>query len=149
MSPLNSQPSQEILVCARRWIGTPYRHQASVLQRGCDCLGLVRGVWRDIIGEEPTLPPAYTPDWVERCGDDPLYRAAQQFLQPIPIEKRMPGHVLLFRMKPHSAAKHMGIQSAPLKFIHAYAGHSVCESWLSHWWRSRLVGVFAFPEKSL
>ena len=29
-----------------RWIGTPYRHQASLKGVGCDCLGLVRGVWR-------------------------------------------------------------------------------------------------------
>lgn len=29
---------------ARDWIGTPYRHQASVKHAGCDCLGLIRGV---------------------------------------------------------------------------------------------------------
>ena len=27
---------------ARRWIGTPYAHQASLIHVGCDCLGLVR-----------------------------------------------------------------------------------------------------------
>jgi NlpC/P60 family putative phage cell wall peptidase len=31
---------------ARAWIGTPDRHQASLKGMGCDCLGLVRGVWR-------------------------------------------------------------------------------------------------------
>ncbi|MEM1422329.1 MAG: peptidase P60, partial [Pseudomonadota bacterium] len=31
---------------ASRWIGTPYRHQASLRGVGCDCLGLLRGVWR-------------------------------------------------------------------------------------------------------
>ena len=35
------------------WIGTPYRHQASLKGVGCDCLGLVRGVWRAVIGAEP------------------------------------------------------------------------------------------------
>jgi NlpC/P60 family putative phage cell wall peptidase len=29
---------------ARRWVGTPYRHQAAVMGAGCDCIGLVRGV---------------------------------------------------------------------------------------------------------
>ena len=35
-----------ILTEARDWIGTPYQHQASLKGAGCDCLGLVRGVWR-------------------------------------------------------------------------------------------------------
>ena len=43
---------------ARAWIGTPYVHQASVRGGGTDCLGLLRGVWRVVIGEEPeTVPP--------------------------------------------------------------------------------------------
>jgi cell wall-associated NlpC family hydrolase len=33
-----------IVAEARTWIGTPYRHQASLKGVGCDCLGLVRGV---------------------------------------------------------------------------------------------------------
>lgn len=34
----------DVVAEARRWVGTPYRHQASVLGVGCDCIGLVRGV---------------------------------------------------------------------------------------------------------
>jgi len=29
---------------AQRWVGTPYRHQATAFQLGCDCVGLIRGV---------------------------------------------------------------------------------------------------------
>jgi NlpC/P60 family putative phage cell wall peptidase len=36
----------QIVVATRDWIGTPYQHQASLKGVGCDCLGLVRGVWR-------------------------------------------------------------------------------------------------------
>jgi NlpC/P60 family putative phage cell wall peptidase len=50
---------------ARRWIGTPYRHQASLHGVGCDCLGLVRGVWRAFYGDEPEVTPAYASDWAE------------------------------------------------------------------------------------
>ena len=39
-----------IVAAARGWLGTPYRHQASVRGEGADCLGLVRGVWRELIG---------------------------------------------------------------------------------------------------
>ena len=45
---------KDIVAETRDWIGTPYRHQASLKGVGCDCLGLVRGVWRNVIGL-PTL----------------------------------------------------------------------------------------------
>src|SRR3989338_4143365 len=50
---------QAIVAAARSWIGTPYRHQASLKGAGCDCLGLVRGVWRELYGDEPEAPPPY------------------------------------------------------------------------------------------
>ena len=49
--------SEAALVEARRWLGTPYRHQASRMGVGCDCLGLVRGVWRSLYGAEPEATP--------------------------------------------------------------------------------------------
>ena len=36
----------EIVAEARNGIGTPYRHQGSLKGVACDCIGLVRGVWR-------------------------------------------------------------------------------------------------------
>ncbi len=46
-----------IVASARGWIGTPYVHQASTKGAGCDCLGLLRGVWREINGAEPESVP--------------------------------------------------------------------------------------------
>ena len=51
-----------IVAAARAWIGTPYQHQASLIHVGCDCLGLVRGVRREVNGPEPEEAPPYTPD---------------------------------------------------------------------------------------
>lgn len=51
-----------VVIAARRWIGTPYVHQAALRGAGADCLGLVRGVWREVLGEEPEPVPPYTPD---------------------------------------------------------------------------------------
>ena len=50
---------------ARGWIGTPYHHQASLKGVGTDCLGLVRGVYRELNGQEAEAPPAYSRDWGE------------------------------------------------------------------------------------
>ncbi len=52
--------SSHIATAARGWIGTPYRHQASLKGVGADCLGLMRGVWREIYGGEPETVPAYS-----------------------------------------------------------------------------------------
>ena len=53
----NAMPDTNLILTeARSWIGTPYRHQASLKGIGCDCLGLLRGVWRGVMGEEPELP---------------------------------------------------------------------------------------------
>lgn len=132
----------QALRIARRWIGTPYLHQASVEGAGADCLGLLRGVWREIYGAEPEVVPAYTPDWSEVTGDERLWRAAVRHLVPGPLA---PGAVLLFRMRNGSVAKHLGIAGAK-SFVHAYARHGVVESPLSEPWRRRIVGCFQFPE---
>lgn len=63
----------EIVACARGWIGTPFRHQAAVRGAGCDCLGLVRGVWREMCGTVPFTVPAYTSDWSEPQREECLW----------------------------------------------------------------------------
>ena len=136
-----------IVAAARGWIGTPYVHQASVPGAGTDCLGLLRGVWREVIGGEPEPVPAYTADWGEGGGREVLMAAAVRWLRP--SAEARPGDVLLFRMRDGSIAKHLGIQSvigAGAAFVHAYTGHGVIESALSDPWVRRIAARFAFPE---
>lgn len=139
----------EVVRAARAWIGTPYRHQASCRGAGADCLGLVRGVWREVRGEEPEAVPAYSFDWAEACGQERLWRAALRHFVPVSSEDEAPGHLLLFRMREGAVAKHLGLQAgcgAEASFIHAYSGHGVVESPLSAPWRRRIVARFAFPQ---
>lgn len=140
-----------IVAAARSWIGTPYRHQASRKGAGCDCLGLVRGVWRELYGAEPETPPPYRPDWAETGSRETLLEAARRHLTERPAEGFRPGDVLLFRMSPGACLKHCAIVStgrpgdpAP-RIVHAYWGRAVVESWLGPWWRRRLAHVFSFP----
>lgn len=134
----------KVLAQARLWIGTPYRHQASVLGVGCDCLGLIRGVWRGVHGAEPVEIPPYGPDWSETSRTEALWQALAKHLHPSrqPIA---PGQILLFRMRAGSVAKHLGVVSATApapRFIHAYSGHGVVESPLSPPWMRRVVARF-------
>lgn len=131
---------------ARAWLGTPYVHQASLRGAGADCLGLVRGIWREILGAEPEVPPPYTPDWGETAEVEVLRAAALRWLRPVDVPR--PGDVLLFRMRDSGIAKHLGILSqtgSAARFIHAYSGQGVVESPLSDPWARRIVGVFRFP----
>ena len=139
----------QIIDAARGWLGTPYVHQASAKGAGCDCLGLIRGVWRELYGAEPEAPPAYTPDWNERHwksgAEEKLLDAARRNLSERESNAFEPGDVLVFRVSADGPAKHCGLAVAPDRFIHAYAGRAVIESWLSRWWRERLAGTFTFP----
>lgn len=128
----------------RRWIGTPYRHQASMLGAGCDCVGLVRGVWRALYGEEPEPLPPYTPDWSEGGGEQ-LCDAARRWLGEIPVADAGPGDVLLFRMVATAPVKHAAILVASDRIVHAYWGRAVVESRLAPFWRARLAAAFSFP----
>lgn len=137
-----------VVDAARAWIGTPYVHQASVKGAGCDCLGLLRGLWREVVGPEPERIPAYSWDWSEPQGEERLWQAGLRHLTAKPIDDAAPGDVLLFRMRNASVAKHVGIQSVTGKgarFIHAYTGHGVVESALTGPWARRVVARFAFP----
>ena len=140
----------EIVAAARSWLGTPYRHQASCRGAGCDCLGLLRGVWRDVLGPEPERVPAYTPDWSEPQREERLWWAAARHLEAV-TDATAPlraGQVLLFRMRSDAVAKHLGIvaeDGAAPSFVHAYSGHGVVESPLSLPWRRRIAARFEFP----
>ena len=136
-----------IVAEAREWLGTPYRHQASARGAGCDCLGLLRGVWREVYGAEPEMVPAYSPDWDEVARGEVLQAAVRRHLIERPVDGMRPGDVILFRMRRGAVAKHLGICASDVpSFIHAYSGHGVVESVLTPPWRRRVAGVFAFPE---
>lgn len=139
--------SGRIVAAARGWIGTPYLHQASCKGAGTDCLGLVRGVWREVIGPEPEKPPPYSADWGDTSGEEQIMQAALRHLRPV-VTEPLPGDVLVFRMRSGGVAKHLGLLSATgceARFIHAYSGHAVLESPLSLPWARRIVARFRFP----
>ena len=139
----------EVVAQARLWLGTPYVHQASRLGAGTDCLGLLRGVWRAVLGPEPERVPAYTMDWSEAEGREEMLGAARRWLVPLPVGRLAAGDVVVFRMRAGMVAKHLGIVSEAgpqARFIHAYTGHGVVENALTEPWARRIVGRFEFPK---
>jgi NlpC/P60 family putative phage cell wall peptidase len=136
------------VAAARTWIGTPYVHQASVKGVGCDCLGLLRGVWRELFGAEPEAMPNYSPDWAETTGAETLYTALARILRPVPLQDIAPGDIALFRMHPRGPAKHCGIvadRKGMHTLIHARQNKRVSEELFSPLWRRKIAYAFRRP----
>ena len=135
----------EIVASARSWIGTPYRHQHCAKGAGCDCLGLIRGVWREIYGREPEAAPPYSADWGESGRVEVLHAACARHMNQIDLEQAVAGDVVLFRMIDCRIAKHLAILSTAKTMIHAYSGCGVREEAFSDAYRHRAVCAFEFP----
>ncbi len=142
---------EKIIRVVRSWIGTPYRHQASVKGRGCDCLGLLRGVWREVVGPEPEVVPSYTPDWSEMGREERLWAAALRNLDAVPVNAAKGGQVVLFRMRKGHVAKHLGVLVGRgadyATVVHAYTGRGVIETPLTDAWVRKVVAQFQFPKR--
>ena len=147
----------DVVAIARSWIGTPYVHQASMKGAGCDCLGLLRGVWRELGREETQTPPPYSPDWAEATAMETLRDALARHLNEIALENIAPGDVVLFRMIAHGPAKHCGIlgcatasllergvadKDSTLTLIHARQNKRVSEEAFTPAWRRKLAFAF-------
>ncbi len=147
----DAEEGSDIVALARGWIGTPYQHQASCRGAGTDCLGLLRGVWRERFGVEPEQVPAYTPDWSEPERAERLLEAAARHMVPVSIADASDGDVLILRMFEGSVAKHVGIRASDRRgaptLIHAYSGHGVVESPLTLSWQRRIAGAFRFSRR--
>jgi NlpC/P60 family putative phage cell wall peptidase len=134
-----------IVAAARGWIGTPYLHQASLKGVACDCLGLLRGVWRELEGAEPQIIPAYSPDWAEATGQETLYAGIARHAHEIPPAEIAPGDIALFRMMSRAPAKHCGIvaeKGGRVTLIHARQNKRVSEEVFSVFWKKKLSYAF-------
>jgi NlpC/P60 family putative phage cell wall peptidase len=150
----------DIVAAARSWLGTPYHHQAAVKGVGCDCLGLVRGVYEELLGRPAEAPPPYSRDWAEASTCETMLEAARRhFIEIEPGEARA-GDIVIFRLRAGAMAKHAAILSAGsllpgnagvsgCRMIHAVEGAPVSEVHLSSWWRRRVAAAFRFPDKEI
>jgi NlpC/P60 family putative phage cell wall peptidase len=136
---------ETVAALARGWIGTPYRHRAATPGAGCDCLGLVRGVWRAFYGTEPETPPNYRPDWRDMGEGSALLDAAERVMVRAEGAPRA-GQVVLFRLLRRAPPRHCGIVVGEGRFVHAQERIGVVEASLSDGWSRRIAGLFDFPD---
>ena len=136
---------RSVIAAARGWLGTPYHDQASVKGVGCDCLGLARGIWREVVGAETLRVPPYSRDWGEIGSREVLADSAARVMIRIDPATAGAGAVVLFRMRAGTIVKHVGILTGPDSFIHSYERLGVIEEPLTIAWRRRIAFAFLFP----
>ena len=140
---------RSVIAAARGWLGTPYHDQASVKGVGCDCLGLARGIWREVVGSETLPVPPYSRDWGEIGSREVLAENAGRVMIRIDPAEAGPGAVVLFRMRAGAIVKHVGILTGEGTFVHSYERLGVIEEPLTIAWRRRIAFAFLFPRPAL
>jgi len=107
-----------VITDARKWLGTPYHHQARVRGVGVDCAMLLCEVY-EACGMIPHIDPRpYPPDWH-------LHRSEEKYLGWIKkyadqVDEPMPGDVVLYQFG--RTVSHAGIVIDWPMIIHAYRG---------------------------
>lgn len=149
---------EQVIECARSWIGTPWRHQGRN-RSGIDCGGLIIEVAKELgIGTKThdkegyeRLPTLFM--LVQHCAKWMRQKTGAEY------DVRLPGDVVV--MKPTETypwPSHLGILSrlpnGELGMLHSYCGTAgggggkikggVIESSYDPWWNNT-VGVFEYP----
>jgi NlpC/P60 family putative phage cell wall peptidase len=136
----------QIIEEARTWVNTKWVHQASLKGDGCDCVGLVRGVFRELTGKDVQVALDYPATWHLFKKDERLYNAAKEHLEEIPSAEAKPGDVIMFGLR-NFPAHHLGILTGADTFIHSYRDiGKVVEQRLDNTWKDRIRYVFQIPE---
>jgi len=134
---------EAIVAESREWIGTPWKHQASLKGVGADCIGFVAGVARGVgIQEAEAFRRDLRFRGYGRTPDPALLRmAVAAYLNP--TDTPLPGDVLLMRFE--QDPQHFGLLTAADYMIHAYAqARKVAEHRIDDKWRARIVAYFSF-----
>ena len=136
---------EDIVKKAREWIGTPWAHQASVKGVGCDCVGMVRGVYTELTGKKVGGAMDYTRSFYLFSGEERLKNEIAKYCIEIPIEEAKSGDVILISFL-NLPSHHIGIL-AGTTFIHSWEDiGKVVEIPYDAAWKRLTKAVFRFPE---
>jgi cell wall-associated NlpC family hydrolase len=141
--PSEPVPPEALVTEARRWLGTPFRHQGRIRGEGVDCIGLVLEPARGL-GLTDYRPPAYS-----RLPDaGTLRRELARHLMTVAKAEMHPGDILLLAvpLSPSHLAL-VGELAGTLTMIHASGPIGrVVEHGIDAVWDGRIRGVYRFPD---
>jgi NlpC/P60 family. len=142
------------ITAARSWLGTRFQHQGRLCKTeahkgGCDCLGLLMGVAKELnlielngnahLINYDVVHYSLIPD------GKALEQKLKQVAKQINLDELTPGDIALFRCdgNPQHLAIISNYNEGELGIIHAYApARKVVEHHMSKEWKVRLVSAF-------
>ncbi len=144
---------EQLVATARKYLGTPFRHQGRLLGVGCDCVGIPLMVAGDLKLLDKSGMPLngdcflnYTPQPV----DNYVHDMCMEHLVYKPVREMLPGDIVSVRVVTATCHTAMITEDANgrVGILHAYSGGPkvVTEHLLDEKWRRRIVGCFKFPE---
>jgi len=141
--------NNEIILQARTWLNTPFVHQGRVKNQGCDCLGLILGVGREL-GVKIGTKPIEEFDEIS-YSMQPDGKILKKKLDEILVQKKKheakPGDIFLMNFG--SNPQHLGFISdypsnPAFGIIHCYSQvGKVVEHRLNDFWFSKIETIYS------
>ena len=134
---------------AKLWLGTPYDHHSAIRNVGCDCVGLLIGVLKEIgYMSEKYHPRAYAQQWMLHRSTEILISDLEEYSTEVLKNEVSAGDILLFKFG--RATSHMGIFLKDNVFIHCWTKKGVCKSVLKNSiWEARLSKIVRLNDEKL
>jgi NlpC/P60 family putative phage cell wall peptidase len=140
---------EQIIAEARRWVGTPYHHQAALIGVGCDCVGLIRGV-----GHSTGAMPLDPDGWRQFAGYGRLpnprrmKEGMERFLVPAPGLPQIAD--IAWLQWRADLPMHLAILATDtrggLTLIHSYSeAGCVVEHGMTPEWHNRVLSWWRYP----
>lgn len=132
---------------AMAWVGTPFVHGASVKGSGCDCLGLIKGVYESVFARTAEALPVYPPTFWQEEGWHTLFLHRLRLVASPVGTGPETGKLLLFAKD--GVLVHLGIAADEGTMIHTSSDPRVgrvCHAPVRLVNGLRLWGVWSFRE---
>lgn len=131
----------------KEWCGTKWQHQASLKGIACDCVGLIRGVYRELTGKEIQTTMDYPATWHLFKEEERLLGECRKYAgEEIEFNDILPGDIITFSFKPRFVDHHIGIFLGDGMFAHSYLDvGKVVINRFDETWMARVRHCFRFP----
>lgn len=137
----------DVVACARRWVGTPWRHQGRS-EAGIDCAGLPIA-----IAKELGLADVRVSGYGRQPDGRTLRSICRRYMRPVEVSEMSPGDVVTMRFPGAVDESHLAVvvdhPRRGLGIVHALNAKDgrgrVVEHGLDDAWRSRITAVYRLP----
>ena len=142
----NKITRMDVVLEARTWLDTPFKHQGALKGLACDCIGLIKslGMQFKLMEYDPTSPEAMSYANYSMLPDSKRMREALgRWFVPVPV---MDAQIADFYFMAWGREPQHVALVTDHGIIHSYSGvGKVVEHSLDDRWRQRIAAAYRFP----